>query len=78
VIFGGLVGIAFTFATVALAVALVWLTVTEEWKGIIEAWDWIIAINPTLADVVAWIIVVALILANIGFYHLAFRLYKRR
>jgi len=78
VIAGGLVGIAFTFATVALAIALVWLTVTGEWKGIIEAWDWIIAINPTLADVVAWIIVVALILANIGFYHLAFRLYKRR
>ncbi|MBT9160373.1 MAG: hypothetical protein AAGB97_06325 [Dehalococcoidia bacterium] len=78
VIVGGLVGIAFTFATAAMAIALVWLTVTGEWDGIVEAWNWIIAINPTLASVVSWVTVVALILANIGFYHLAFRLYKRR
>jgi hypothetical protein len=78
VIAGVLVGIAFTFFTVALAIALVWLLVTREWDGIIEAWNRIIAINPTLAAVVSWIIVVALILANIGFYNLVFRLYKRR
>ncbi|HAZ31205.1 MAG TPA: hypothetical protein DCY61_00620 [Dehalococcoidia bacterium] len=78
VIAGGLVGIAFTFTTVALAIALVWLAVTGEWDGIVEAWKRIIAVNPTLAIAVSWITVVALILANIGFYHLAFRLYKRR
>ncbi len=78
VVVGGLVAIAFTFATVALSIALVWLTVTGEWDGIIEAWNRIIAVNPTLATVVSWITVGALILANIGFYHLAFRLYKRR
>ena len=78
IIVGGLVGIVFTFATVALAIALVWLAVTGEWDGIIEAWNRIIALNPTLAAVVSWITVGALILANVGFYHLAFRLYKRR
>jgi len=78
VIAGGLVGIAFTFTTVALAIALVWFAVTGEWDGIVEAWKRIIVVNPTLAIAVSWITVVALILANIGFYHLAFRLYKRR
>jgi hypothetical protein len=78
VLAGGLVGIVFTFATVTLAIALVWVTVTGEWGRIIEAWNRIIAIDPALAAVVSWITVVALVLANIGFYHLVLRLYKRR
>ena len=78
VVAGGIVGIVFTFATVALAIALVWLAVRGEWDGIIEVWNQIIAVNRTLEIAVSWITVGALILANIGFYHLAFRLYKRR
>ncbi|MCL0065542.1 hypothetical protein M1N79_01470 [Dehalococcoidia bacterium] len=78
VVAGGLVGIAFTFATVALAIALAWIAVTGEWDGIVEAWNQIIAGSRTLEIAVSWITVVALILANIGFYHLAFRLYKKR
>lgn len=77
VVVGGLVGITFTFATVALAIGLAWLSVTGEGDGIIDAWNRITAVNATLAAVVAWIIVLALILANIGFYHLVFRLYKK-
>jgi len=78
VVAGGLVGIAFTFATVGLAIALVWLAVTGEWDGPIEVWNQIIAGSRTLEIAVSWITVGALILANIGFYSLAFRLYKKR
>lgn len=77
-IFGGLLGTVLSVMTVAITLTFAWLTASGKWDGTIEAGDRSFAIDPMLETVLAWVIVGALFIANIGFYYLVVRLYRGR
>jgi len=77
-IVGGFLGVVLTFTTVSIALAFAWLTTSGELDGSIEVGQRTITMNSMLETALAWVVVGALVVANIGFYYLVFRFYKGR
>lgn len=76
-ILGGFICVSLTIITLAVMLMAGWLAASGGWDGSFVIASRTVALNPTLATVIAWTIIITLVISTSAFYYLVISLYRK-